>query len=131
MHPLGKGGGVKIHVTANLEGLTPWSVLASSRNQLADGGWCLVIEGNAIRGAIGDPLDGQVWWATLNEQEGECDIEWRVDGLVHEVWCCGEMLTRAVASAEMPEGLDVHVGQDPWFPRRAFAGAIQVEVTSE
>jgi hypothetical protein len=116
-----------IKVTFAHSGNDAWSVLASQRDGLEDGGWCLYVRGNIVALAIGDPLDGDVVAAYL-PSTGNVQVEWRAAGDAHEIWVDGQFGGRCISSLPLDAGGTLHVGSDPYFPRRGFAGHVQVEV---
>jgi hypothetical protein len=104
------------------EGDAHWSPVASER----ESGWCVVLDGNRLVCAIGDALDGESVSAFIPLPAH--DVEWRIDGYAHEIWCDGALLGRQVETREFQRGETLHTGSDPWHPRRAFAGVLSVEV---
>lgn len=114
---------IKIQMKITIDSEPKWAPVASER----ESGWCVVIDGNRMICAIGDALDGESVSAFLPSAEF-VDAEWRIDGFAHELWLDGEMRGRLIDSREFVRGEHLHVGADPWHPKRLFPGKVSVEV---
>jgi hypothetical protein len=116
---------IRILLDIHTENMPQWAPVASER----DGGWCVVLDGNRLVCAIGDALDGESVSAFVPLPAVQ--VEWRIDGYAHEIWANGKLVGRQIETREFERGQTLHVGSDPWHPRRSFPGTVQVEVTSE
>lgn len=110
-----------MHVEPTDESLK-WSPVVAER----DGGWAVVIDGNRMICAIGDPLDGESVSAFV--PPFGFSAEWRIDGYAHELWVDGVLRNRLIERREFLRGEQMHIGSDPWHPHRVFAGTVSVEV---